>query len=496
MADLGNIASFAYSVPEIALALSVVGLFIVDLVVVNKEIVGRLALFAMGLVVALLAFSLPEAGDIHSLFNRQVVFDEYGQFFKLLLALCGFAAVWMSLGSEEVRRVNQGEYFAILLAATLGMLFMASATNLLMGYLALEFLSLASYVLAGYALHSRRASEASLKYLIYGGVASGTMIYGMSWIYGLTGSLDFATIQNTLAASDGSSIPLFVALLLTIAGFGYKVSAFPFHMWAPDIYQGAPIPVATFLAVGSKSAGFALMIRFFFTAMAIPAGDGVYELVGGVDWTNLLLAISVVTMTFGNLAALNQTKSVKRLLAYSSVAHAGYLLMGLVVLTGDGLSAMLFYLTVYYLMNLGAFLVVMIVANQSGRDDLDSFRGLAWRGGIFPAAAMAIFLFSLTGLPPFAGFIGKFYLFAAVIQRELYFLAIAGVLNSVLSLFYYVKIVRVMFLEQPEGGEGPVVTDRHNGLLLGILAAATLILGIYWAPLADLADQSAHFFIG
>ena len=496
MADLGNIASFAYSVPEIVLALSVVGLFIVDLVVVNKDVVGKLALVAMGVVVALLAFWLPEPGDLHSLFNRQVVFDEYGQFFKVLLALSGFAAVWMSLGSEEVRRVNQGEYFAILLAGTLGMLFMASATNLLMGYLALEFLSLSSYVLAGYALHSRRASEASLKYLIYGGVASGTMIYGMSWIYGLTGSLDFATIQNTLAAADGSSLPLFVALLLTIAGFGYKVSAFPFHMWAPDVYQGAPIPVATFLAVGSKSAGFALMIRFFFTAVAIPAGGGVYELVGGVDWTNLLLAISIVTMTFGNLAALNQNKSVKRLLAYSSVAHAGYLLMGLVVLTGDGLSAMLFYLAVYYVMNLGAFLVVMVVANQSGRDDLDSFRGLAWRGGVFPAVAMAVFMFSLTGLPPFAGFIGKFYLFAAVIQRELYFLAIAGVLNSVLSLFYYVKIVRVMFLEKPEGGEGPVVVDRHNGLLLGVLAAATLILGIYWAPLADLADQSAHFFIG
>lgn len=496
MADLGNIASFAYSVPEIALASSVVALFIADLVLVNKELVGKLALLAMGVVVALLVTSLPEAGDIHSLFHRQVVYDAYGQFFKVLLGLSGFAAVWMSLGSVEIRRVNQGEYFAILLAATLGMLFMASATNLLMGYLALEFVSLASYVLSGYALHSRRASEASLKYLIYGGVASGTMIYGMSWIYGLTGSLDFATIQNTLAATDGSSLPLFVALVLTLTGFGYKISAFPFHMWAPDIYQGAPIPVATFLAVGSKSAGFALMIRFFFTAVAIPTGGGTYELVGGVDWTNLLLAMSIVTMTFGNLAALNQTKSVKRLLAYSSVAHAGYLLMGLVVLTGDGLSAMLFYLAIYYIMNLGAFLVVMIVANQTGRDDLESFRGLAWRGGILPATAMAIFLFSLTGLPPFAGFIGKFYLFAAVIKQEFYLLAIVGVLNSALSLFYYVKIVRVMFLAEPEGGEGPVVLDRHNGILLGVLAVATLILGVYWAPLADLADRSAHFFIG
>ena len=213
-------------------------------------------------------------------------------------------------------------------------------------------------------------------------------------------------------------------------------------------------------------------------------------MVAGVGWDDLLLVVSAATMTYGNLAALNQQGNLKRLLAYSGIAHAGYALMGFVVLTDDGLRAMLFYLTVYYLMNIGAFVVVMMVANSTGKEDLGSFRGLAWRGGAIPAVAMAVFLFSLTGLPPLAGFIGKFYLFAAVVRQELYALAIIGVLNSVLSLFYYVKIVRTMFLEQPEEGQGEVEVDLHNGVLLGVLTIATVVLGIFWGPLFDFADLS------
>jgi NADH-quinone oxidoreductase subunit N len=363
-----------------------------------------------------------------------------------------------------------------------------------MAYLALEFVSLTSYVLSGFMRHSRRASEASLKYLIYGGVASGTMIYGMSWVFGLAGSLDFRAIHTALMAGEGASLPLYVALLLTLAGLGYKVAAFPFHMWAPDVYQGAPIPVTAFLAVGSKAAGFALMIRFFFTAMAQSAGAGVYQLVGGADWSQLILVLSILTMTFGNLAAITQQGNVKRLLAYSSIAHAGYVMMGFAVLTDDGVRAMLFYLTVYYLMNLGAFLVVMMVANSTGREDLAGYRGLAWRGGAVPAVAMAIFLFSLTGIPPFAGFVGKFYLFAAVVEKQLYLLAIIGVLNSVVSLVYYARIVKTMFLEQPTGGEGAVVVDWHNGVLLGLLTVGT-VLGGFWEPLIEFTRRSTHFLV-
>jgi len=487
---LSNAASLAFSLPELVLAAAVVLLFLLDLVVKRKEVLGDASLLTLALVVVLSTRLLWTENA--ALFNGAMVLDGFALYFKLLIALAAFGAVWMSLGSREIQRNDTGEYWAILLASALGMLFMASSSNLLMAYLALEFVSLTSYILSGFMRHSRRAGEASLKYLIYGGVASGTMIYGMSWVYGLAGSLDFHAINVALAAGDGVSLPLFVALLLTLAGLGYKIAAFPFHMWAPDVYQGAPIPVTAFLAVGSKAAGLALMIRFFFTAMAQSAGAGMYQLVGGVDWSQLMLVLSILTMTFGNLAALNQ-QNIKRLLAYSSIAHAGYMLMGFAVLTDDALTAMLFYVSVYYLMNLGAFVVVMVVANSTGREDVAGYRGLAWRGGAVPAVAMAIFLFSLTGLPPFAGFVGKVYLFAAVIEKELYLLALVGVLNSVVSLVYYARIVRTMFLDQPAGGEGAVLLDWHNGLLLGILTAGTVVLGVAWQPLIDFAGRSTQF---
>jgi NADH-quinone oxidoreductase subunit N len=266
-------------------------------------------------------------------------------------------------------------------------------------------------------------------------------------------------------------------------------------MWAPDVYHGAPIPVTAFLAVGSKAGGFALLIRFFYPALSKLGEDGSWQFLPGVDWPQFMLVIAMVTMTLGNLAALNQ-QNLKRLLAYSSIAHAGYILMGFVVLSNDGLRAMLFYLVVYYLMNLGAFVVVLVVANNTGQEDMDGFRGLAWRGGALPAIAMAIFLFSLTGLPPLAGFIGKFYLFAAVIKGQLYYLAVVGILNSVVSLYYYARIVKTMFFDDPLGTEGEIALDIHNGSLLAVLSVVTVILGLYWAPVFDFADRSTRFFLG
>jgi len=307
--------------------------------------------------------------------------------------------------------------------------------------------------------------------------------------------MDFAAINAALVHGAPNHLTLFIALLLILVGFGYKIAAVPFHMWAPDAYHGAPIPVAAFLAVGSKAAGFALLIRFFYPVISHVTSAGTWQFVPGVDWPQLVLVLSMVTMTLGNLAALSQ-RNLKRLLAYSSIAHAGYTLMGFVVLSNDGLRAMMFYLIAYYLMNLGAFLVVMIVANASGREDIDGMRGLAWRGGAAPAVAMAVFLFSLTGLPPLAGFIGKFYLFAAVVEQKFYLLALVGVLNSVVSLYYYVRIVKAMFLDMPDGEEPRVSVGWHNGSLLWGLAGATLILGVYWTPVIGLVDRSLQFFTG
>ncbi len=491
--DLGTLDSLGYLLPELVLSVTIVALLAGDLLVRQKERLGELALLGVAVSLVLVA-RLSDVGDAW-LFNRMVVQDQFAVFFKVIFALAAIATVWMSLGSCEVQRVSQGEYYGVLLSSTLGMYFMASATNLLMGYLSLEFVSLTSYVLTGLLRHNRRSGEASLKYLIYGGVASGTMIYGLSWIFGLTGSMDYATINRALCAGDVSPLALFLAILLILAGFGYKIAAVPFHMWAPDVYTGAPIPIAAFLSVGSKAAGFALLLRFFCRALSKLGDAGTWEYLGGVEWPQLVLMLSMVTMTLGNLAALQQD-NMKRLLAYSSIAHAGYMLMGFVVLSDEGLRAVLFYLVTYYLMNVGAFLTVMIVANSTGREDLDGYRGLAWRGGGIPAVAMAIFLFSLAGIPPLAGFIGKFYVFAAVIREQFYVLALVGAANSILSLYYYARVVRTMFLDFPSGGEATVALDWSNGALLGVLAVLTVVLGVYWAPVIAVADRSVRFFMG
>jgi NADH-quinone oxidoreductase subunit N len=381
-------------------------------------------------------------------------------------------------------------------ASLLGMFYMASATNLLMAYLALEFVSQTSYILAGFLRANRRSTEAALKYLIYGGVATGAMIYGMSLVFGLTGSLDYSVIATRMAETPAAHAPvIFIALTLILAGFGYKIAMVPFHMWSPDVYHGAPLPITAFLAVASKAAGFAILIRFFYPGLSTLAGAGTWVRLEAVDWPSLIVAAAMVTMTLGNLAALRQD-NVKRLLAYSSIAHAGYILMGMVVLNNEGLRAMLFYLVVYYLMNLGAFLVVLMVLNQSGREDMDSFRGLAWRGGALPAAAMMIFMFSLAGLPPLAGFIGKFYLFAAVINAKMWTLAVVAGLNSVVALYYYARIVRTMYFDQPVEGDPVMTVDLHNSVLVGALVVGTLVFGVYWAPLINLADRSVVFFRG
>ncbi len=494
--DLGNLASLLYFGPELMLVAGVLAIVVIDLLIARKAVLGDLALIVAIAALLRIVFEPARQAEGAWLFHRMLVSDGFAIFFRALIALALVVAIWMSIGSEEVKTCDQGEYYAILLASAFAMFLMAESTNLLMAYLSLEFVSLTSYILTGFLRHNRRSQEAALKYLIYGGVASGTMIYGMSWIFGITGSLDFAEINRTLFASaQAPALAVFIALVLILAGMGYKVASVPFHMWAPDVYTGAPIPITTFLAVGSKAAGFALLTRFFFPAISHLTATGRWQALAGVDWPELLLVVCVITMSLGNLAALQQT-NMKRLLAYSSIAQAGYALMGFVVLSNDGIRAMLFYLVAYYIMDAGAFLVVMIVANETGQEEVDAYRGLAWRGGIVPALALTIFLFSLTGIPLTIGFIGKFYLFAAVIHGQFYILAVIGILNSVVSLYYYLKPIRKMFLEQPTGEEPPFKAEAWNYGLMGALAAATIALGLYWTPVIALANRSMHFFAG
>jgi len=492
--DLNNIDSLKFFYPEAILTGTVLLIVILDLVMQSKR--GLVLVALLGASLSLWATWQLYGAPGGWLFHRMMILDNFSLFFKVISLLAALLVIWMSLGCREIEQVHQGEYYAILLTSTLGMFFMASSSNLLMAYLSLELVSLTSYILTGLLPHNRRSSEAALKYLIYGAVASGTMIYGMSWIFGMTGSLDYARINEALLQGEVNRLTLFMALVFILAGFGYKIVFVPFHMWSPDVYHGAPTPITAFLSVGSNSAGVAILIRFFFPAVSRVGDGGSWIPLSGVEWPFFLLFVSMVTMTLGNLSALNQ-QNLKRLLAYSGIAHAGYILMGLVVLNNEGLKAMLFYVVVYLIMNLGAFLVVIIVANATGREDIEGYRGLAWRGAAIPAVCMAIFLFSLTGLPPMAGFIGKFFLFAAVVREggTFYLLAVVAIINSVISLYYYAKIVKTMFLDFPEPTDQSVAMTPSTSSLLGVLATLTILFGVYWGPLFEYTNQSLRFFI-
>ena len=476
MEPLKNIESLLHFTPEILLVVFAAAVIILDLLVKNRESqkVVYLSLVGLGctLVAILVTNSVFGTNEPTSLFLGMIRLDKFAVFFKILLLLATAATILFSLRSEEIDGKLKGEYYALLLAVTFGMFLMASSTNLLMIFISLETVSLTSYILAGFLTHSPRSSEAAFKYITYGAVASGTMLFGLSLLFGMTGTGDLATISTelpkVLASGEVTALGLLIAITFILAGIGYKIASVPFHMWSPDVYEGAPIPITAFLSVASKAAGFALFIRFFHSGFNKP------EIMQSVDWGLLLAIISALTMTVGNLAALPQ-RNVKRLLAYSSIAHGGYLLMGAVLLTPEGLGAIIFYLIVYFFMNLGAFYVVVLIANEAGSEMIDGYRGLATRAP-FVAAAMAIFLFSLTGIFPFAGFFGKWLLFNAVISEGMYWLAIVGLLNSVVSLYYYARIVKAMYLESTEDTES-FSFSKDTIILLSVFVVPTILIG-------------------
>ena len=478
MEPLKNIESLPYFTPEILLVVFAAAVIILDLVMKNREsiAVAYLSLVGVACVFGAVLFTHASLGDNESisLFLGMIRLDRFAIFFKIILLLATTATILFSLRSEELDARLKGEYYALLLAVTLGMFLMASSTNLLMIFISLETVSLTSYILAGFLTHSPRSSEAAFKYITYGAVASGTMLFGLSLLFGMTGTGDLGQISVKLTEmfNTGDVYPLAVLVSITfiLAGVGYKIASVPFHMWSPDVYEGAPIPITAFLSVASKSAGFALFIRFFYS------GFGSSEVMQSVDWTLMLAIVSALTMTVGNLAALPQ-RNVKRLLAYSSIAHGGYLLMGGVLLTDEGIGAILFYLVVYLFMNLGAFYVVVLIANEVGSEMIDGYRGLSSRAPLV-AGAMAIFLFSLTGIPPFAGFFGKWLLFTAVIDKGLYWLAFVGLLNSVVSLYYYARIVKAMYLENAEEAETErVAFSTGTFALLSVFVVPTVLIG-------------------
>lgn len=491
MQSIGNFESLGYFLPELVLSGAVILVVIADLVARGK---GRW--LTAGLTVGALAAAIVASLKLYGagsalLFTDMIAIDPFAIYFKLLFYVATALVVLVAYVSPDTRKLDMGEFSALMLTVAIGLSLMASAVDMLMMLIGLETVSITSYVLAGFLKGNRRSSEAALKYVIYGAASSGVMIYGMSILYGLTGSTSIFGVAEGLARLEPYRLASLVAIAFVLAGIGYKISIVPFHFWTPDVYEGAPIPVTAFLSVGPKAGGFAMMVRFFYSGLAQPSGDGHWLPVAGLDWPALLAALAAATMTFGNLAAIPQT-NLKRLLAYSTIAHAGYMLMGFVVLSSQGILAVLFYLAVYLVMNLGAFFVVITVARVARGEDIAHYRGLVWRSP-FLAVAMAVFLFSLIGLPPSAGFIGKLYLFAAVIKEKVYWLAVVGVLNSVVSLYYYARVIKAMFLEGAEGGAGRLRVPAAAGALLVALLVPTLGLGLWWTPLVSLASRSLGF---
>ena len=479
-------------VPETVLTATFCLTLVTGLIARKRPAVAAAVAFAG--VTAALWTVLQQAGIAQGVFSGLLAVDPFAVFFKALVAVCTLIIFLFSFFSSEVQTTVRrlGEYYALLVSMTLGMFLMAGANNVLMMVLALELTSLSSYILAGFTKEAADSSEASLKYIIYGALSSGLMLYGVSILFGLTGVLGFADINRALATSVPSYFALLLGTILIIAGFGYKISAVPFHFWTPDVYEGAPVTITAFLSVASKAAGFAMLMRFFkvvfidTSLVGLPAG--VWASLYGFEWNKLLAVMSVLTMTLGNLVAVWQN-NLKRLLAYSSIAHAGYMLMGVVVLSDKGLAAVMIYFIMYLFMNLGAFYAVMLVADKTGSEDIDSYKGLGYRAPLI-GVAMAVFLVSLTGLPPTAGFIGKLYLFAALLDARWIWLAVVGAINSVISLYYYARVFRNMFLRDPEGSADRVVLSIPQAALLLVLLVPTILFGLYFAPLVDIANAS------
>lgn len=488
--------SLKFFQPEIVLTIVLCAAIVLDLIFRNRpNIIGGFVIAGLFVAGYLVIEQTKLAAT--STFSQMFTVDPFSVYFKSLILITAIFIVAFSFQSKELNNGKRklGEYYSLLIAMALGMLLMTGASNLLMMYLALELTSLSSYILSGYKKEVPNSSEASLKYVIYGAFSSGLMIYGISIIYGLTGSLNIYGINQALAAGGINLLPLIAANVLMVVGFGYKISAVPFHFWTPDVYEGAPITITAFLSVASKAAGFAMMMRYFFVTYfnsAVSSDTGSLTMFQGFDWNYLIAILSVLTMTLGNLIALWQT-NLKRLLAYSSIAHAGYMLMGIVVLSNEGIAAILIYFAVYLFMNLGAFYIVMLIANKIGSEDVEDYKGLGYRAP-FMAVSLSIFLLSLTGLPPTAGFIGKLYLFAALINGKWIWLAVIGVLNSVVSLYYYVNVFRNMFLKNIDAENPPIKFPVTQIIITLLLVIPTLVLGLYFGPLIEVAQASVSIF--
>lgn len=437
----------------------------------HNNIVSGLAFWGMLLILVYSLFGLPQQT---TLFNGIYQVDMFGHYFKILFLVAAVLIMLMS-GRYMESFAKKSEFYGLMIFATLGMMLMASAGEFITLYIGLELMTISFYILTAYLLKDKLSGEAGLKYLILGALSSAILLFGISLVYALSGTVTFTAIGAAM-----SNQPAMIAgLVLIIAGFAFKISVVPFHMWTPDIYQGAPIPITTYLSVGSKAAGFAALVRVLMTA--VNPGELSF------DWNLLLAVLAAVTILAGNLIALVQ-KDVKRLLAYSSIAQAGYILVGLAAANTYGLKGVLFYAMIYVFANVGAFAVATAVETDTGKTSIEAFAGLSKRSPML-SAIMSICMLSLAGIPPMAGFAGKFYLFSGAIQSGYLWLALIGLIMSMVSVYYYLGVAKVMYIGENES-ELPVKTGSGGVIALWVCVIATIAIGIYPGPLSEFAGYA------
>jgi NADH-quinone oxidoreductase subunit N len=474
-----SLSDFYYILPELVLTGGALLVLVADVLLPRRSHVA-LAWVTLAVIGATFAALIPFIHEpVREVAHGLIAIDRFALFFKIVFLSAAAITVLMSVRYLEIEGASPGEYYFLILCATLGMMIMAGGIELITIFIGLETMAVSFYILAGFIKPNQRSNEAAVKYFLLGAFSLGILLYGMSLLYGLSGTTNLRLLSTLLAGQERDP-RLVLAVMLVVAGVGFKIAAVPFHMWAPDVYEGAPTPVTAFLSVGSKAASFAMLLRIFVEGLPLMSGD----------WRMMFYVLSIVTMTVGNFAALTQS-NIKRMLAYSSIAHAGYVLMGIVAGTTRGVTATLIYLIIYSFMQLGAFGVIVLLRRTDVMgDELKDFSGLNSRNP-YAAFAMLLFMLSLGGIPPTAGFMGKFWLFNAAMDAGYYRLALIGVLNSAVSLYYYIRVVVFMYLKPETTGSEP---RASVGIALALAAAVavTIVLGVYPELLFQVAAASAR----
>ncbi len=475
--DINYLAIF----PEIILSL--VGIWIMLLIPFfsreRQTYLGYLAL--TGLVLAFFGVAMGW-GQTDLAFFEMIFQDDFGQFCKMFFLFVSTVILLLSMNYLEQEKLFRGEFFPLLLFATVGMLFMATSADLIMTFLGLEVLSISTYVLAGIKDQERKSSEAAWKYFLLGAFSTAFLLYGIAFVYGATGSTQYLQIAEAVQASPDYSLILFVGLGLMLVGFGFKVALAPFHAWAPDVYEGAPNPITALLAVASKGAALLALARILYQVLPDLSQQ----------WQAILWPSAVLTMAIGNIAALTQP-NIKRMLAYSSIAHAGYLLVGLTAHNSLGAQGILFYLMAYALMTLGAFTVVQIVGRRGEQHTtIEDYSGLGHRYP-FLGIALSVFLISLAGIPATAGFMGKLFVFAAAVRSQMYGLVVIALVASAIGIYYYLRVIVYMYMGEFKKEDIPITISTPMGIILTFMVLGTLYLGILPGILLDLAEEAASF---